>query len=270
MLERTTLTVCALLLALHTPSLAAAQAAQEAAPTTDPAATGTEPATLEASEAATDAEPATLEASEADSGTAAVSTPPAGASEVATPSSDETATPRRGQPPRPPLHYHLVIDVGFSHWLGNTFDAPAGIYTPALTVHVLPLDWLEIALQYSGSVLEFTIPTAGRTSQIGFVELSLVLRKELQVGGDLLMLGCGPVVGLVYDVLGVGVAFGAEIVGRFLVQLGNALAVGPFVDLRAILYDLPGDPRPFYEVVDGKVLQGHLDAQVQLGAAVAF
>ena len=50
-----------------------------------------------------------------------------------------------------------------------------------------------------------------------------------------------------------GIAFGAEIVGRYLVQLGNALAVGPFIDVRAVLYDLPGDPRPFYEVVDGKV-----------------
>jgi hypothetical protein len=163
-----------------------------------------------------------------------------------------------------------VIDVGFSHWLGNTFDAPAGIYTPALTVHVVPIDWLEVVLQYTGSVIEFTIPTAGRTSQIGFVELSLVLRKELRVGGDLLLLGCGPMVGLVHDVLGVGIAFGAEIVGRYLVQLGNSLAVGPFVDVRAVLYDLPGDPRPFYEIVDGKVLQGHLDAHVQLGAAVAF
>ena len=115
-----------------------------------------------------------------------------------------------------------------------------------------------------------TIPTADRTSQIGFVELSLVLRKELRVGGDLVMLGCGPLVGVVYDVLGAGVAFGAEIVGRYLIQLGTALAVGPFVDVRAVLYDLPGDPRPFYELIEGRVVQGHLDAQVQLGAAIAF
>lgn len=175
-----------------------------------------------------------------------------------------------GTPPRPPLVYRLVIDIGFSHWLGNTFDTPAGIYTPALTIHGVPVDWLEIVLSYTGSVLELVVPTVMRTSQIGFVELSLVLRKELRVGGDMLMLGCGPMVGLVYDVLGVGIAFGAEIVGRYLVQLGNALAIGPFIDVRATLYDLPGDPRAFYEVIDGRVIQGHLDAQIQIGAAIAF
>lgn len=187
------------------------------------------------------------------------------------PTATETAPSEEpASAPRPPLVYHLVIDIGFSHWLGNTFEAPAGIYTPALTIHGVPVDWLEIVLAYTGSVLEFTIPTAMRTSQIGFVELSLVLRKELRVGGDMLMLGCGPMVGLVYDVLGAGITFGAEIVGRYLVQLGNALAIGPFIDVRAALYDLPGDPRPFYQVVDGKVIQGHLDAQIQLGAAIAF
>lgn len=210
-------------------------------------------------------EPAPEPAPTPDTAAVATDEPPADAAPSST-----ASTPEEEPAPRPPLVYHLVIDIGFSHWLGNTFDAPAGIYTPALTVHGVPVDWLEIVLAYTGSLLEFTIPTVMRTSQIGFVELSLVLRKELRVGGDLLMVGCGPMVGLVYDVLGAGIAFGAEIVARYLVQLGNALAIGPFIDVRATLYDLPGDPRPFYEVVDGKVIQGHLDAQIQIGAAIAF
>lgn len=214
---------------------------------------------------ATEAQPDAA-AAEAEAETDAHPAEASGDAEAGTSADAETAAPA----PRPPMIYHLVFDIGFSHWLGHTFDAPAGIYTPALTIHAVPVDWLEIVLMYSGSLLEFTIPTAMRTSQIGFVELSLVLRKELRVGGDMLMLGCGPMVGLVYDVLGAGIAFGAEIVGRFLVQLGNALAIGPFIDVRATLYDLPGDPRPFYEVVDGKVIQGHLDAQIQIGAAIAF
>lgn len=257
MFERTTLALGALVVSLFAPATATAQA------------TTVEAATEGATSVDTASEPVGGAASSTVEQEPTATTEPA-AGPTATTSDDVNSTQRRRQPPRPPFHYHLVIDVGFSHWLGSTFDAPAGIYTPALTIHVVPLEWLEVALQYTGSVIEFTIPTATRTSQIGFVELSLVLRKELQVGGDLLLLGCGPMVGLVYDVLGVGIAFGAEIVGRYLVQLGNALAVGPFIDVRAVLYDLPGDPRPFYEVVDGKVLQGHLDAHIQLGAAVAF
>ena len=260
--RRTTVGFVLFLVSLAAPSIALAQAAPQGSrePTSETVLEGTEASaegtTEPASAPGTSTGPALEVASSREAEPA--------------PTTTEDSTEPDAPPARPPLVYHLVIDVGFSHWLGHTFDAPAGIYTPALTIHAVPLTWLEVVLHYTGSAIEFTIPTAERTSHVGFAELSLVLRRELRNGGDLVMLGCGPMVGVVYNVLGAGVVFGAEIVGRYLIQLGTSLAVGPFIDVRATFYELPGDPRPFYEIRDGKILQGHLDAHIQLGASLAF
>lgn len=182
---------------------------------------------------------------------------------------DDAAPPASLRAPATPLDYHLVISLGFSHWFGPTFGAPAGIYTPALTLAWAPVSWLEIGVQYAGSLIELHV-TPGVTSQIGFTTLSLVITKEITIAGERLTFGAGPMVGMVYDIAGVGAVVGASIVARYLVQLRDALLLGPFIDARATLYELPGNAAPLFALTGGELQVGHADAQIQIGVAVAF
>lgn len=184
-------------------------------------------------------------------------------------SSTDAAPHSSSHVPATPLDYHLVISLGFSHWFGPTFGAPAGIYTPALTVAWAPVSWLEIGVQYAGSLIELHV-TPDVTSQIGFATISLVISKEITIAGERLTLGAGPMVGMVYDIAGVGAVVGASIVARYLIQLRDALLLGPFIDARATLYELPGNAAPLFALTGGELQVGHADAQIQIGVAVAF
>lgn len=175
---------------------------------------------------------------------------------------------------RSPVHaYDVTISLGFSHWYGDTFGAPIGLSTPGLTVGWVATSWLELQLGYSISVMELPLPNdegSEDRSRIGYLTLAVLLRRELDVAGERLMFGAGPLVGVVHTKDGLGLAAGAGMVSRYLIAVSEQLSVGPFLDARAVIYALPGSSRPFYEVNDDNVVVGHSDAHIQIGVAFAL
>ncbi|MGF1464904.1 MAG: hypothetical protein ACFCGT_02120 [Sandaracinaceae bacterium] len=165
--------------------------------------------------------------------------------------------------------YLVTVSVGFAHWYGGTYGAPVGTYTPALTVGLVPLEWLETQLSYSASVVTLPQPDGG-DSHVGFLTLALLIRRELHVAGERLMFGGGLVGGIVHNHRGVRPAFGGAIAARYLIGLSRSVSLGPFLDVRALLYELPGSDLPIYDVEDGRLVAGHSDAQIQIGVAMAF
>ncbi len=173
-----------------------------------------------------------------------------------------------------PTHaYRATISVGFSHWYGDTVGAPIGLSTPGLTVGWVATSWFELQLGYSISITELPLAaddSSATRSRIGYLTLATLLRRELTVVGERLMFGAGPLGGVVHTKDGLGLALGAAIVSRYLIAVSDDLSVGPFIDVRALVYSLPGSSRPFYEVNDDKVVTGHSDAHVQIGVAFAL
>ncbi len=241
-------------------------ASQARADDAEPAEPG--PAASEVSEPSS--EPATTapDAAPPEASEPAASEPAASEPEIsATAPSDGAASGEA--PAQAPIDYHAVISLGFSHWFGSTFGAPAGIYTPALTVAWVPLPFIEFGVQYAASVIQLGV-TPDVTSHIGFATFTILPRKELTIAGERLVFGGGPMVGVVHDVAGAGLVLGASIVARYLVQLSGAVLIGPFIDARSVLYELPGTPAPILDFTDGELRVGHADAHIQIGVAAAF
>ena len=169
--------------------------------------------------------------------------------------------------------YRATVSIGFSHWYGQTFGAPPGVYTPGVTVGWIPLRLIEVQVAYSFSAVKLDLPTdeyVQEESRVGFLTAALLLRRSLRVAGEHMTFACGIVGGLVHTKDGAGPAVGGAIVARYLIDLPGGYAVGPFADVRAILYALPGTSKPLYKVEDGRLVTGHSDAHIQIGVAVGF
>jgi hypothetical protein len=190
-----------------------------------------------------------------------------GAAEITpTAPSPQDAAQSEAGPPSP----HLVtVQLGFSHWYGGTFGAPIGTFTPALIVGLIPIDFIEIQLSYTVSVVSLELPDAS-DSHVGFLQATLLLRREIEVDGERLSLACGFAGGIVHTHNGVREAFGGAIVARYLIGLSSGVSLGPFIDVRAVLYELPESSLPIFEIRDGQLVSGHSDAQVQIGVALAI
>ena len=189
--------------------------------------------------------------------------------EAAAPAQVPTAAAPTAEAPVPVKPLRFVVSLGFQHWYGATFGAPIGITTPGLTLGLVLVRFLELQLQYSLAVVPQAMPD-GSLSRVGFFTLGAVLRKEVGFDGQRLVLGCGPQGGIVHTSKGVRAAMGAVMVARYLVNTRESFALGPFVDLRAMLYQLPESNLPIYRIEGGQLLAGHSDAQVQVGVAAAF
>ncbi len=227
------------------------------------------PAASEVSEPSS--EPATTapDAAPPEASEPAASEPAASEPELSATAPSDRAASGEAPAAQAPIDYHAVISLGFSHWFGSTFGTPAGIYTPALTVAWVPLPFLEFGVQYAASVIQLGV-TPDVTSHIGFATFTILPRKELTIAGERLVFGGGPMVGVVHDVAGAGLVLGASIVARYLVQLSGAVLIGPFIDARSVLYELPGTPAPILDFTDGELRVGHADAHIQIGVAAAF
>jgi hypothetical protein len=165
----------------------------------------------------------------------------------------------------------LTIQLGFGHWFGKNFGAPIGATTPALTIGVRPrLHWLELRAYYSVTTDPLVLPTTGETSVVGFAHFDVALSHELRVGRQRMVMGCGPSAGFVHTRQGIGISLGSDIFARYLIDVSGLLAVGPFVDVRAMYYELPGSPVPLIDVGDGRVKLGHNDTHIQIGVAGSF
>jgi hypothetical protein len=188
-------------------------------------------------------------------------------SEPPAPTTQEAVS--RSKYPRSP--HQLFVNLGFSHWYGQTFGAPIGVSTPALIVGVRPgVRFLEVRLHYTLSLRRLELPTNGERSRIGFGNLDLQLSHELRLGGQRMVMGFGPSAGFVHTSQGVGFSVGAVLSARYLIDIADVVATGPFLDVRAQLYHLPGSDVPFFEFVDGGLNAGHSDLQLQLGVALSF
>ncbi len=191
----------------------------------------------------------------------------AAAQDVAPAAADDDEAPPRCD--KNPHDQHFTLSLGFSHWYGETFGAPIGISTPGLTFGWIPLSWLELQLAYSISLRELDLPT-GEQGRVGFGTLAVLLRSALQVGGERLVLAGGVIGGVVHTRNGMGGAVGGALVARYVLQVNAGLAVGPFLDVRALLYTMQESDLPLYRFEDGFATAGHSDAQIQIGVAFAF
>ncbi len=171
---------------------------------------------------------------------------------------------------REPSDHELFFNVGFSHWYGGTFGAPAGYTTPALVVGVRPgLSLLELRAHYTVSVYDLPLP-GGEEGIVGFGNLDVLFSHEIRRGEERMLMGFGPSGGFVHTRDGFGLAFGAVLAARMMIDLSDSAALGPFFDARAQWYKLPNSDKPVYDEVDGRVQAGHSDAQLQVGVAVSF
>ena len=184
---------------------------------------------------------------------------------AATPPDVETEV----EAPKPVLPLRFTISVGFQHWYGGTFGAPIGLYTPGLTLGVAPTRWLELQLQYSISVVALAMPD-GSKSRVGFATLAVLMKKEFGFDGQRVTFACGPQGGIVHTRRGVREAMGAAIVSRYLINTRDTFALGPFIDMRAMLYELPESTTPIYRIEKGELIAGLSDAQGQIGVVVSF
>lgn len=184
-------------------------------------------------------------------------------------------TPPESPAPReaattPSPNLAAFVNVGFSHWFGETFGAPAGMTTPALVVGVRPgFDLLEVRAHYTLSLLKHELPSTEERSLVGFANLDVLFNREVGVAGERMMLQCGPSVGFVHTSQGVGLAYGAAFAARYMIDMGEHFALGPFFDVRWQSYDLPGRPKSRGED-EGALNAGSTDAQSHLGVALGF
>jgi hypothetical protein len=156
----------------------------------------------------------------------------------------------------------LTVQVGFGHWYGKNFGAPIGATTPALTVGVRPgLRWVELRAYYSVTTDPLVLPTTGETSVVGFAHFDVTLSHELRVGRQRMVMGCGPSAGFVHTKQGIGFSVGSDLYARYMIDVGAVLALGPFADVRAMYYDLPGSDVPIFE---------NNDTHIQIGVAGSF
>jgi hypothetical protein len=165
------------------------------------------------------------------------------------------------QCPNDPLSERFTVGIGFSHWFGETFGSPAGVTTPAVTLGWIPLEWLELQVNYAISVVELTVPD-GNASHVGFATLALMLRRALQVESERLEFAGGLAAGIVHTANGVRPALGVAIAARYMIRIKERLSLGPFIDARAMIYDLPESERG--------IRNGHSNLLFQIGAAAAF
>lgn len=66
------------------------------------------------------------------------------------------------------------------------------------------------------------------------------------------------------------VSLGSDIFARYLIDVSGLIAIGPFVDVRAMYYILPGSDVPLIDVTDGQLTMGHNDTHIQIGVAGSF
>jgi hypothetical protein len=170
-----------------------------------------------------------------------------------------------------PSAVQFNIQLGFGHWYGATFGSPIGVTTPALTLGVRPgLKWLELRGYYSIAVRPLENLSTGLPTTVGFAAWDVALTHEIARDGQRMVMGCGPSAGFIHVDQGVGFSFGADIFARYMIRLGNVLAIGPFVDARAMLYELPGSSAPILLFEDYNLRYGHSDAQIQIGVAASL
>jgi len=153
-----------------------------------------------------------------------------------------------------------TVNVGSSHWVGQTFGTPIGLSTPGVAIGVRPgLQWLEVGLRYTLAVQVLPLP-GGTYSRVGFIGLEAALVKELRVGEQRLALGAGPAAAIIHSGLGAGWGVGPVLFARWIIDVGERLGLGPFFAMRPVFYTLPGDA----------ALLGRQDMQADLGVTAAF
>lgn len=177
-------------------------------------------------------------------------------------------TPAR---PQAPADVEAFVNLGFSHWFGETFGAPPGMTTPALVVGVRPgTSLLELRAHYTLSLTKHELPANGERSVVGFGNLDVMFNRELRVYGERMILQFGPAAGFVHTSQGLGFAYGAVFAGRYMIDVGKGFALGPFFDVRWQVYELAHSGDAARRGDDEKLDAGHSDAQSHLGVALSF
>lgn len=169
-----------------------------------------------------------------------------------------------------PPEVALLVNLGFSHWYGNTLGTPAGASTPALVIGVNPgTSLLELRVNYSVSLSEFELPD-GLRSRIGFLNADILVSHELKIRDQSMVMGFGPTLGFVHGSRGLGPCLGLELSARYLLEVAPGVALGPVFDVRAQYYGLPDEERPLFRTSGKDAGPAHSDLQSQLGVALRF
>ena len=161
----------------------------------------------------------------------------------------------------------LSVQLGSSHWYGPTVGTPVGLTTPAIVVGARPgLRWLELRLGYTRTVKALALATTGEKQHVGFVNLDAAITHELRADGQRMVMGGGPLIGFVHATDGSALAIGAALFARYLIDVTDTVAAGPYLDVRIQYYAFPGSGRGLGDVYDA----GESDLQSQLGVALTF
>jgi hypothetical protein len=184
------------------------------------------------------------------------------ASAVAQPPTASAPAEDTAEREAPPSGHRVVAFLGFAHWFGPTFGSPEGFTTPVAGVGVQPgLPFLEVRLRYTIAAGPVQLPS-GADEHVGFLSLEVALTHIMSFGGQSIEIYAAPFGTLVHAAGatgGAGVAIGA----RWLVDLSDSVALGPFFEGRTVLYVLPGDTGDLFD-------DPHNDAQLDLGIAVSI
>ena len=160
----------------------------------------------------------------------------------------EAAIPRVEERPlarAPRSARQLTVQLGFGHWFGKNFGAPIGATTPALTIGLRPrLHWLELRAYYSVTTDSAGLADDGRDERRRV--RSLRRRAVSRAPGRPPAHGHGLRAQrrLRSHRQGIGISLGSDIFARYLIDVSGLLAIGPFVDVRAMYYELPGSGVP--------------------------
>lgn len=153
--------------------------------------------------------------------------------------------------------HRLAVELGFSHWFGDTFGAPDGFRTPMLSVGVRPgLPFLEVRLRYAVALAGLALPEGG-DEVVGFASLELLATHGLAAGTQKLEVLAGPVATLAHAG-GASGGLGLTVGTQWTFALTGELALGVFFEGRTLFYVLPGDSRDLLD-------DPRHDAQLDLG-----
>lgn len=175
----------------------------------------------------------------------------------------EAAAPK--EPAQPKLRFK--VSLGFSHWFGQQFGEPFGMYTPMVMVGVRPnFEFVELRLRYTMTAV--LVPVPGDTEhRVGFTNLEVVFTRSVKIGKERLEIYIGEFATLVNISThsvggGFGAVFGFE--WTFLTHLPGNANLGLLFATRGSYFHLPGDNRDWLKFEMRK------DAQMDLAFVATF
>lgn len=158
-----------------------------------------------------------------------------------------------------PSNHRLALELGFSHWFGETFGSPDGIGTPAISVGVRPgVRFLELRARYAVAVTRLPLPGGGR-EHVGFASLELAVGHGLSIGNQRLEVYVAPLAALVHASeasLGGGLLLGTR--WLFATRMPAETTIGVFFEGRQIFYTLSAGGA------------ARRDGQMDIGVAATF